>query len=76
MATYCRNIKDPSRPAIKIIRVEDGQVTVNYSGLGDAACLLFLFSQTKVRHQCRRMSQDEIDRVWAEQGRLNLGAGI
>lgn len=76
MATYCRTIKDPTKPCVKIIRVEKDEVIVHYDNLGDAACLLFLFSHTKVRHQCRRMTQAEIDRVWAEQGQLNVGAGI
>ncbi len=76
MATYCRNLKDPSRPAIKIIRVEDGEVTVNYDDVGDAVWVIFLLIHAKVRHKARRMTQAEIDRVWAEQGQLEVGAGI
>ncbi len=77
MATYYRNIKDPTRPAIKIIRLEEGRVIVHYAGVADAALLLaYVFGPSKCRHQARRMTQAEIDRVWLEQGQLNLGAGI
>jgi hypothetical protein len=76
MATYCRNIKDPSAPAMKIIRVEDGEVTVNYDNVGDAVWVMFLLIHARVRHKARRMTPAEIDRVWAEQGQLNVGAGI
>ena len=47
-----------------------------YSSIGDASCLCFIFRHAKVRYKLRLMTQAEVDRVWAEQGQLNLGAGI
>ena len=76
MATYYRTIKDPAAPCVKIIRVQDGRVSVNFTNVGDGALVAWALSMANVRHKLRSMSQHEVDRVWIEQGALVSGAGI
>ena len=76
MATYYRTINDPSKPCVKIIRVQDNQVSVNFTNLGDGVLVAWALSMSRVRHQMCTMTQPEIDRVWLEQGAMFAGAGI
>jgi hypothetical protein len=57
MAEYCRNISDPHRPCLKIIRREaDGSIVVNDENVGDTVGVIFLLAVAKPRFKARRIS--------------------
>lgn len=79
MATIIRTLKDPSKPAYKIIWQDDrdgGRIQVNICHAGDASLIFGLALQNVARKGIRQLTADEAAAHWAAQAALTVGAGI
>lgn len=76
MATKLFTLTDPTKPVVKIIRVQEGEVIVNYAHPIEGALVAWALKLAKVRSQLRALTEDETKKAWDEQAALQLGSGI
>ncbi len=76
MATYCHAAVREKGDVYKIIRLQDGEVIVNYDNLGDAVLVCYALTMCKVRHAMRKLSSDEAEAYYRGREALMVGDGI